>query len=89
MFDWKWVYIMRTGETITVYTRDGNRPSKTKAIVELARAYSGGDGRSEETLLKIGRSLKPKRLSLEKQNLIIAASSPAFGAFPFSNANLF
>jgi len=84
MFDWKWIFKLKTGEEITIYTRDGNNPSGKKTLIELARACSGGEGRSEDTLLKIGRSLEAELLNLEKQTPVAVMSSPAF-----SGANLF
>jgi len=78
MFDWKWTFQIKAGEIITVYTKDSNPPSKTKAIAELARAHTGGGGRSEETLLKIGYNLQPKLLNLEKQIPIVATTLPVF-----------
>ncbi len=76
MFTWKWIFKIKTDETITVLTEDDNTPSKTKAVIELAKAHAGGGGYSEETLLKIGYALKPKLLNLEKQ--IPVATAPLY-----------
>jgi hypothetical protein len=67
MSDWRWTFQIKTGEIITIYTKDNNPSSKTKAIAELARACCGGEGRSEETLLKIGYALQPKLLDTKKE----------------------
>lgn len=64
MSDWKWAFKTKTGEIITIHTKDSYPPSKTKAIAELARAHAGGGGRSEETLKKIGYALQPELLEL-------------------------
>lgn len=77
MSDWRWTFQTKTGEIITIYTEDNNPPSKTKAIAELARACCGGEGRSEETLLKIGYALQPKLLDVKKE---LAPFSTTFSA---------
>lgn len=84
MFIWKWIFKIKTDEIMIVLTKDNNPPSKTKAIIELAQAHAGGEGRSKETLLRIGYALKPKLLNLEKQ--IPVATAPLYA---YDDATMF
>lgn len=76
MSDWRWTFKIKTGEIITIYTEDNNPPSKTKAIAELARACCGGEGRSEETLLKIGYALQPELVNPSPEKQIPVTTAP-------------
>lgn len=85
MYLWEWIFEIKTKERIAVFTEDDNQPSKTKAIIELAKARIGCEGRSEETLKKIGYDLKPILLSLKKIN----SCQTAFQSALLENDSLF